>query len=78
MASGTPVVTSRDGALAELTGGAAVLVDPRDVDAIAAGIEEAAQRREELRAAGLERAGAFTWEAAAKATAEVYREGAEE
>jgi glycosyltransferase involved in cell wall biosynthesis len=78
MASGTPVVTSKDGALAELTGGAAVLVDPRDVDAIAAGIEEAAQRREELRAAGLERARAFTWEAAAKATAEVYREGEEE
>jgi glycosyltransferase involved in cell wall biosynthesis len=76
MASGTPVVTSRNGALAELSGGAAVLVDPRDVDAIAAGIEEAAKRREELRAAGLERARAFTWEAAAKATADVYRDAA--
>jgi glycosyltransferase involved in cell wall biosynthesis len=76
MASGTPVVTSRNGALAELAGGAAVLVEPRDVDAIAAGIEEAVERREELRAAGLERARAFTWEAAAKATAEVYREAA--
>ena len=76
MASGTPVVTSRNGALAELSGGAAVLVDPRDVDAIAAGIEEAVRRREELRAAGLERARAFTWEAAAKATADVYREAA--
>jgi glycosyltransferase involved in cell wall biosynthesis len=74
MASGTPVVTSRNGALADLTGGAAVLVDPRDVDAIASGIQEAAQRREELRTAGLERARAFTWEAAARATAAVYRE----
>jgi glycosyltransferase involved in cell wall biosynthesis len=76
MASGTPVVTSRDGALAELTGEAGVLVDPLDVDAIAAGIQEALRRREELRAAGLERARSFTWEAAAHATAEVYREAA--
>jgi glycosyltransferase involved in cell wall biosynthesis len=74
MASGTPVVTSANTALAEVAGGAAVLVDPLEVDAIAAGIEEAARRRDELRAAGLERAAAFTWEAAARATANVYRE----
>jgi glycosyltransferase involved in cell wall biosynthesis len=76
MACGTPVVTSRNTALAELAGGAGVLVDPLDVEAIAAGIAEAARRREELRAAGLERAQAFTWEAAAHATAEVYHEAA--
>jgi len=76
MASGTPVVTSAGTALAELADGAAVLVDPLDVEAIAAGIEEAVRRRDELRAAGLERARAFTWGAAAKATAEVYREAA--
>lgn len=76
MACGTPVVTSRNTALAELSGDAAVLVERRDVDAIAAGIEEAGRRREELRAAGLERARSFTWEAAAKATADVYREAA--
>jgi glycosyltransferase involved in cell wall biosynthesis len=76
MASGTPVVTSVGSAPAELADGAAVLVDPLDVDAIAAGIQEAVARREELRAAGLERAKGFTWEAAAKATAEVYREAA--
>jgi glycosyltransferase involved in cell wall biosynthesis len=76
MATGTPVVTSRNSAPAELSGGAAVLVDPLDVDAIAAGIEQAAQRRHELRAAGLARAESFTWEAAAHATVEVYREAA--
>jgi glycosyltransferase involved in cell wall biosynthesis len=76
MASGTPVVTSENTALAELVGDAAVLVDPLDVEAIAAGISEAARRREELRAAGLDRARSFTWEAAAHATAEVYREAA--
>jgi glycosyltransferase involved in cell wall biosynthesis len=74
MASGTPVVTAAGGAPAQVANGAAVLVDPLDVDSIAAGIKEATSRREELRAAGVERAKAFTWEAAARATAAVYRE----
>ena len=56
MACGTPVVTSRGGATEEVAGGAAVLVDPLDPAAIAAGIEEAASRPDELRALGLERA----------------------
>jgi glycosyltransferase involved in cell wall biosynthesis len=76
MACGTPVVTSAGSAPAEVADGAAVLVDPLDVEAIAAGIQEARRRREELRAAGLERARGFTWEAAARATVEVYREAA--
>jgi glycosyltransferase involved in cell wall biosynthesis len=74
MASGTPVVTSRDGATEEVAGGAAVLVDPLDVDAIAAGIEEAVARRDELARAGLERARSFGWDEVARRTAEVYRE----
>ena len=74
MACGTPVVTSAGGATEETAGGAAVLVDPRDVDAIAAGIAEAEGRREELRRLGLERARAFTWPSAANETAAVYRE----
>ena len=41
MACGTPVVTSRGGATEETAGGAAVLVDPYDPAAIAAGIAEA-------------------------------------
>ena len=76
MACGTPVVTSAAGATAEVAGGAAVLVDPLDVDAIAAGIREAIGRREELRAAGLERAAGFTWDEAARRTIQVYREAA--
>jgi glycosyltransferase involved in cell wall biosynthesis len=76
MACGTPVVTSRGGATEEVAGGAAVLVDPLDPGSIAAGIEDALARREELRARGLERARAFSWKAAAAATAEVYREAA--
>ena len=74
MACGTPVVTSRGGALEEVTGGAAVLVDPLDPAAIRGGIEEALVRCDELRAAGLERARTFSWASSARATADVYRE----
>ncbi len=76
MACGAPVVTSRGGATEEVAGGAAVLVDPLDPRSIADGIERAASRREELRALGLSRARAFSWEATAAATAAVYREAA--
>ena len=74
MACGAPVVTSRGGATEEVAGGAAVLVDPLDVASIAAGIEAAASRRDELGRLGLERARAFSWTATAAATAAVYRE----
>jgi len=76
MACGAPVVAARNEAAEEVAGGAAVLVDPLDADAIAAGIAEAVDRRDELRARGLERATAFTWAEAARATVEVYREAA--
>ena len=72
MASGTPVVTSRGGATEEVAGDAAVLVDPLDVDAIAAGITEALARGEELRAKGLERAADFSWDRVARETLAVY------
>ncbi len=76
MACGTPVVTSRGGATEEVAGGAAVLVDPNDPAAVAAGIEEAASRRDELRALGLERAAQFTWERVAAETRAVYEAAA--
>ena len=74
MACGTPVVTSEGGATEEVAGGAAVLVDPRDPGSIAAGIQEAGARCEELRRLGLERAAAFGWERVGRETAEVYLE----
>ncbi|MHB8469183.1 MAG: glycosyltransferase family 4 protein [Gaiellaceae bacterium] len=76
MAAGAPVVTSAGGATEEVAAGAAVLVDPRDESAIAAGIEEAIARRDDLRADGLERARAFSWERSAVATLAVYAEAA--
>jgi len=77
MACGAPVVAGRNDASNELAGSAAVLVDPLDADAIAAGIAEAVERRDELRRCGLERARAFDWREVARATIEVYREAAE-
>jgi glycosyltransferase involved in cell wall biosynthesis len=74
MACGTPVVTSRGGATEEVADGAAVLVDPRDPAAIAAGIERATEQRDELVERGLERARAFNWQAVADATVSVYGE----
>jgi glycosyltransferase involved in cell wall biosynthesis len=74
MACGTPVVTSRGGATEEVAGGAAVLVDPGDPAAIAAGIEEAARRRDELVAAGAVRAAPFTWTRTADLVEALWRE----
>ena len=74
MASGAPVVTGRGGATEEVAGGAAVLVDPFDVASIAAGLEEATARRDELRAQGLARAGAYSWDDVADAVERVWRE----
>ena len=76
MACGTPVVTSAGGATEEVAGGSAVLVDPLDVASIAEGLQQAAARRDELAARGLERARAFTWERVAAETRRVYEEAA--
>ena len=76
MACGAPVVASRNEALEEVAGGAAVLVDPLDPAAIAAGLHEAIDRREELRPLGLARARAFDWHDVARETVGVYREAA--
>ena len=74
MACGTPVVTSRGGATEEVAGGAAVLVDARDVEAVAAGIREAELRRAALVTAGVQRARAFTWQHAADLIENLWRE----
>jgi glycosyltransferase involved in cell wall biosynthesis len=76
MACGAAVVTSRGGAMEEVADGAAVLVDPLDPAAIAAGLERAAADRDALGRRGIERARAFTWRDVAEATIAVYREAA--
>jgi alpha-1,3-rhamnosyl/mannosyltransferase len=72
MACGCPVVTSVGSAMADVAAGAAVLVDPLDAAAIAAGIGDAASRRAELVPLGLERAGELTWERSGEAAVAAY------
>lgn len=78
MAHGTPVVTSRGTATEEAAGGAALLVDPRDPDAVAAALVAATQpgRREQLREASLARAAQLDWSVTARRTVEVLRNAA--
>lgn len=75
MACGAPVIASRAGALPEVAGGAAVLLDPRDRDgwseALSSVVADAGLAAR-LSAAGLERALCFSWRAAARATLEVF------
>jgi glycosyltransferase involved in cell wall biosynthesis len=75
MACGAPVVTSQTGAAPEIAGGAAILVDPFDVESIARGLEQATVPGEagRLRELGHQRIRLFEWSAAANATVEVYR-----
>ena len=61
MASGTACVVSSHPSLDEACGDAAVRIDPESPEAIAAGIREALDRREELVRRGLEQARRFTW-----------------
>jgi len=74
MSYGTPVVTSIGTSTEEVAGGAAVLVDPFDVDDIARGVDEALGRRDELRVWGLRQAARRQWSETARLTAAVYRE----
>jgi len=77
MACGTPVVTSTGGSLPEVAGDAAIIVDPLDVAAIADGIRKIAgdgPGTAKLRARGLARAAAFTWDRSAALHAKVYQE----
>lgn len=79
MSAGTPVVTSDLGAMAEVAGDAAALVDPQQPSELADAIERVVgdeAYRERLVAAGRERVTMFTWERTARETADVYREAA--
>jgi glycosyltransferase involved in cell wall biosynthesis len=74
LACGAAVVTSAGTAMADVADGAAVLVDPRDEESIAAGIREAIARRGELGRKGPAIARGYAWSRSAELTAAVYRE----
>jgi glycosyltransferase involved in cell wall biosynthesis len=76
MAAGVPVVSSNTSSIPEVVGDAGVLIDPASVKDIAAGLKKALDPHfaAEMKEAGPERAGTFTWEKTASQTIEVYRE----
>ncbi len=77
MASGTPLIASHTGALPEVTEDAAVLVEPGDVEALAAALRkllDSPAERARLGAAAWQRVQErFAWSAVARATVERYR-----
>lgn len=76
MASGVPVLTSHEGALAEVASDAALRVDPLDVEAIRHGLvrmTEDAQWRADAAARGVALAAAYTWQRCVDRTLGAYR-----
>ncbi len=76
MASGTPLVASRTGALPEVTGDAALLITPGDSEELSAALRmlhDSQRERERLSAAALARVQErFAWPAVARATVAEY------
>ncbi|MBC8031995.1 MAG: glycosyltransferase family 4 protein [Pyrinomonadaceae bacterium] len=79
MKCGTPVIAGNRTSLPEVVGDAGVLVDPFEVDSIAAAIEKVigdSDLRLKLRVKGLERAQLFDWRQTARQTLAVYMKSA--
>lgn len=77
MACGVPVITSNGSSLPEVTGDAALLVDPRSDGELAGAMVRMAGDaglRQMLQAKGVERAALFSWERTAEETLAVYRQ----
>lgn len=75
MACGTPVITSNNSSLPEVTGNAAILVNPLEVKEIAEALIRIASDcslQEDLRQKGLQRAKLFSWRETTKRTLRVY------
>jgi glycosyltransferase involved in cell wall biosynthesis len=77
MACGTPVLTTTGGSLPEVSGDAALLVDPEEPDAFVDAILEVLTTPEvadRLTARGLENVKRFSWQDTAAQTVAVYDE----
>lgn len=76
MAAGVPVVTSDRSALPEVCGGAALLVNPDDIEALADALQRLIRVEDlarDLTQRGLRRAAEFSWSKAAEKTWQVYQ-----
>jgi glycosyltransferase involved in cell wall biosynthesis len=78
-ACGTPVITSNVSSLPEVSGDAALTVDPQDIDGLAENIKslwDDDRLAEELSGKGIKRAQHFSWTRAAKSYLDIYRQAA--
>ena len=76
MACGTPVICSNVSSLPEVAGTAALQIDPRNTDALAAAMDRVlgdAALRQQMRREGLAQAGRFSWTRTAQQTLAAYR-----
>jgi glycosyltransferase involved in cell wall biosynthesis len=79
MACGAPVIAASTSAIPEVTGSAAILLDPDDEPGFAAAIARVLAdptHAADLRARGLARAAQFTWAETARRTITAYRRAA--
>lgn len=77
MRAGLPVVATSVGSVSEVVGDAAVLVEPRDPDALAAALDRVLDDdalRDDLIERGRLRAAGFTWAATAEGLADLYHD----
>lgn len=77
MACGVPVVTSNTTSIPEVTGDAAFLVDPYNIESIAEGMHlalDSNDAREIMKEAGLKRARSFSWERSALMVWDCFQE----
>jgi glycosyltransferase involved in cell wall biosynthesis len=76
MACGTPVITSNTSSLPELTGNAALLVDPKNILQITKSMEKLAKDKalcQKLIKKGLMQAKKFSWKETARETLKIYK-----
>ncbi len=74
MAAGIPVITSNRGAMREVAGGAALLVDPTDTGGLSCALQQLANDPGPWEQLGYERIADFSWNRAVRETWGVYGE----
>ncbi len=80
LACGTPVICANTSSLPEVVGDAALLIDPTNVEVLAAALDRLwsdAVLRQTMRDKGLAQARHFSWQATAQQTLDVYRASVE-
>ncbi|MBC2581568.1 glycosyltransferase family 1 protein [Clostridium sp. DJ247] len=77
MALGVPVITSNTSSITEVCGNAAILVEPKDIEAIVSGMELLSYNEDfsdKLISEGLEQSKKFTWKRSVDTLVEIYIE----